>query len=277
MDDVDLQDVVAAMKGRLVTWCARYVDPALDGTKEPVMGKGQIDRAGTTGEGRRAYEDDWWYIDEDGRRRDDQAFFLGKVMRKGGDDEMAKHSHKRPTKLERFWYGATYYPGALVAREDREHDAERMAEAGFNCVRMAEFAWGPAGARGREFHFELFDEVIAELGAKRASTRSWGRPRRHHRRAGSHATTPRCCAWMPMAGGCSTDHDSMCVPAARPSVPTRARSRGRWRITMPTSPSSSVGRTDNELNCHFSECHREACQARSATSCEIVITATSVP
>ncbi len=257
VDDVDLQDVVAAMKGRLETWCARYVDPALDGTKEPVTGKGQIDRAGTTGEGRRAYEDDWWYIDEDGRRRDDQAFFLGKVMRKGGDDEMAKHSHKRPTKLERFWYGATYYPEHW-SPEDREHDAERMAEAGFNCVRMAEFAWDLLEPEEGEFHFELFDEVIAELGAKGIHT-ILGTPT---------ATPPR---WLTRAhpemlrvdaDGVRMQHGSR--QHVCPSGETfRAYSRKITRAMADhyaDQPFVIGWQTDNELNCHFSECHCEACQ-----------------
>jgi hypothetical protein len=40
------------MRSRLAAWFAQYVDPALDGTKEPVSGKGQTDLAGLAGDGR---------------------------------------------------------------------------------------------------------------------------------------------------------------------------------------------------------------------------------
>ncbi len=82
VDDPAQQARVTEMKGRLEAWFVRYVDPNLDGTKEPVTGKGQVDLAGVSGEGRRAYEDDWWYIDENGDRRDDKAFFFGKIIEK---------------------------------------------------------------------------------------------------------------------------------------------------------------------------------------------------
>ncbi len=41
-----------------------------------------------------------------------------------------------------------------------------MAEAGFNCVRMAEFAWSVIEPEEGRYDFSLFDEVIAELGAQ---------------------------------------------------------------------------------------------------------------
>ncbi len=72
---------VAEMKAQLDDWFLRYADPALDGTREAVTGKGQIDLAGTAGEGRRAYEADWWYIDDNGIRRDDRAILFGAILR----------------------------------------------------------------------------------------------------------------------------------------------------------------------------------------------------
>ncbi len=68
---------VAGLKRQLDAWFVRYTDPGLDGSKEPVTGKGQIDLAGVPGEGRRAFEADWWYIDSDGVRRDDRAYLAG--------------------------------------------------------------------------------------------------------------------------------------------------------------------------------------------------------
>lgn len=58
---------IEALKAELDTWFLRYVDPRVDGVREPVTGKGQLDRAGVYGEGRQAYSDGWWYVDADGR------------------------------------------------------------------------------------------------------------------------------------------------------------------------------------------------------------------
>ncbi|MCL4507439.1 MAG: sulfatase-like hydrolase/transferase, partial [Chloroflexi bacterium] len=61
------------LRGMLIDWFSRYVDPSRDGSKEPVSGKGQVDLSGWAGNGRRAFEDDWWYIDATGRRREDRG------------------------------------------------------------------------------------------------------------------------------------------------------------------------------------------------------------
>ena len=61
---------VTEMKARLQEWFLRYADPRLDGRHEAVTGKGQIDLAGVSGQGRPAYTTgDWWYIDANGTRR----------------------------------------------------------------------------------------------------------------------------------------------------------------------------------------------------------------
>jgi choline-sulfatase len=62
------QSRIADMEAQLEAWFVRYVESNLDGTKEPVTGKGQVDLAGVAGQGRRAFEGDWWYIDEEGNR-----------------------------------------------------------------------------------------------------------------------------------------------------------------------------------------------------------------
>ncbi len=61
--------IVEELKGRLDEWFCRYADPLLDGAREPVSGKGQIERAGPAGMGRKAFETDLWYLDADGRPR----------------------------------------------------------------------------------------------------------------------------------------------------------------------------------------------------------------
>ena len=50
------------MKARLEEWFVRYVDPALDGTHEPVTGRGQLGLAGPAGKGERNFAGDWFYL-----------------------------------------------------------------------------------------------------------------------------------------------------------------------------------------------------------------------
>jgi len=80
IDDPTQQERVVTLAGQMESWFAAYTDPELDGTKEPVTGKGQVDLAGVRGEGRHAFDADWWYIDEDGTRRDDKAWFFGRIL-----------------------------------------------------------------------------------------------------------------------------------------------------------------------------------------------------
>lgn len=46
---------VATLKGQLEAWFVQYVDPAFDGTHEPVRGKGQLNLAGPAGQGQKAF------------------------------------------------------------------------------------------------------------------------------------------------------------------------------------------------------------------------------
>jgi beta-galactosidase GanA len=71
--------------------------------------------------------------------------------------------------LKRFLFGAAYYPEHWSAAE-RADDARRMAEAGVNVVRMAEFAWDRMEPRRGELDFSLFDRTIAALGAEGIDT-----------------------------------------------------------------------------------------------------------
>jgi arylsulfatase A-like enzyme len=56
-----------ALRAELDAWFLKYVDPRIDGAREAVTGKGQIDRAGIYGMGRQAYENPGWYINADGK------------------------------------------------------------------------------------------------------------------------------------------------------------------------------------------------------------------
>lgn len=55
IDDETKQDVVESMKAMLDDWFVTYVDPRLDGTHEPVTGKGQIGLAGPAGQGKLSF------------------------------------------------------------------------------------------------------------------------------------------------------------------------------------------------------------------------------
>ena len=58
----DRQGQVKELKARLEGWFLRYVDPALDGTHEPVTGCGQLGLAGPAGQGDKSFADDWHYL-----------------------------------------------------------------------------------------------------------------------------------------------------------------------------------------------------------------------
>ncbi len=75
----------------------------------------------------------------------------------------------RPIDTDRFLFGAAHYP-EHVDRSYWEQDAIRMAQAGFNVVRLGEFAWHIFEPSENSFDFELFDTVIALLGAHGIST-----------------------------------------------------------------------------------------------------------
>jgi beta-galactosidase len=69
----------------------------------------------------------------------------------------------RPLALDDFLVGAPHYP-EHVDESYWQRDAERMAAAGFNAVRMGEFAWHILEPREGVFDFSLFDRAIAILG-----------------------------------------------------------------------------------------------------------------
>jgi len=58
------RDTVREMKASLETWFARFVDPMMDGTHEPVTGRGQLGLAGPAGQGEDNFSKDWFYLDE---------------------------------------------------------------------------------------------------------------------------------------------------------------------------------------------------------------------
>lgn len=76
LDDAACEETVVYLRNRLETWYQRYVDPTKDGTREPVTGSGQFDRAGIAREGRPGYEQDQRI---DSERRGNIPSFWGAV------------------------------------------------------------------------------------------------------------------------------------------------------------------------------------------------------
>ncbi len=167
-------------------------------------------------------------------------------------------SHKRPTTLDRFYYGSPYYPEQWDA-ETRALDPARMAAAGWNMVRMAEFAWDLMEPREGEYHFELFDKTIGIMGERGIVTLL----------CTPTATPPR---WLTYAhpemlganeDGVPLQHGSR-QQACYASPVLRAHSRRITRVMaehFKDNPYVVGWQTDNEINCQFPECHCANCQA----------------
>ncbi len=164
--------------------------------------------------------------------------------------------HRRLCKQDKFLFGVAYYPEHW-REEDRQEDPDRMAVAGVNVVRMGEFAWDLMERVEGEYDFAFFDEQIARLANLGIST-IFCTPT---------ATPPR---WLTVQypdtlridrDGRRMEHGTRqhcCTNSAR------LREYG-WRITSALTthfagnPSVIGWQTDNELNCHFSECYCPSC------------------
>lgn len=166
-------------------------------------------------------------------------------------------SHKRPAALSRFYFGSAYYPEQWdeAARTD---DRQRMKEAGWNCVRMAEFAWDRLEVREGAFDFSLFDQTIRELGrlgiATILCTPTAAPPRwltvRHPEvlRVDENG--------VPLQHG-SRQHVSHASPVFREYSRKITRAMAEH---FRHNPHVVGWQTDNEFHCHFSEDHSDSAQ-----------------
>lgn len=71
IDDKTCAPLIEELKSRLEAWFARYTDPRIDGTREAVYGKGQIDLAGIHAAGRKNYADDILFTDDQNAFREE--------------------------------------------------------------------------------------------------------------------------------------------------------------------------------------------------------------
>jgi beta-galactosidase len=164
--------------------------------------------------------------------------------------------HQRPTRLPHFLFGAPYYPEHWTGADTKE-DAIRMAAAGVNVVRMAEFAWDLMEASPGKYDFSLFDRTMEDLAAHGIQTilctPTAAPPRWLSRR---HPE------WMridvngkPMSHG-SRQHFCTTAPGFRRES---ARITRAMAAHFRDNPHVIGWQTDNEFHCHMSVCYCRAC------------------
>jgi len=171
---------------------------------------------------------------------------------------MKPRSHKSLTNLKTFLFGAPYYPEHWDDA-DMKDDVQRMKDAGFNIVRMAEFAWDRLEPEEGRFELSFFDPHIAKLGQAGIRTIL----------CTPTATPP---AWLttqyPEVLRVAEDGRRMMHGSRQHACHSSPlfREYGR-KITkamaahFAKNPYVAGWQTDNELFCHFSECHCDNCTA----------------
>ena len=165
--------------------------------------------------------------------------------------------HKKLNAMNGMVFGVPYYPEHWGSEETRS-DATLMRDAGVNTVRMAEFAWDIMEPEPGRFDFSLFDQTIGNLAEEGIRT---------------ILCTPTAAppVWLieqnpeilrvdensrHMQHG-SRQHACTTNPVFRKTSRRITRAMAEHFKHFP----SVIGwQTDNELNCHFSECHCSACQ-----------------
>lgn len=166
-------------------------------------------------------------------------------------------THTRPTRLNSFLFGAPYYPEHWD-RSMWEEDARRMAEARFNIVRMAEFAWDLMEPRPGDYDWSVFEEVAALMGRHGIRTML----------CTPTATPPRWLTYqhpeilraMPNGLRCmhgSRQHACYASPLFREHSRRISRAMAEH---FADNPNVIGWQTDNEINCGFSECVCPNCQ-----------------
>lgn len=170
-------------------------------------------------------------------------------------------SHATPVPLREFLHGVPYYPEHWPASV-RDGDAALFKAAGWNVVRLGEFAWDLMEPSPGRYDFSLFDETIGRLGAAGIRT-IFCTPT---------AAPPR---WLTVdhpevlrvdGDGCTQIHGSR-QHASHFSPLFRAHSRQITRALaehFKNNPHVIGWQTDNEFHCHFAEDHSDAAQTAFA-------------
>jgi beta-galactosidase len=166
-------------------------------------------------------------------------------------------SHRQTTRLTEFLYGSPYYPEHWD-EAIRAGDPALLRAAGWNVIRMAEFAWDVIEPREGVFDFTLFDETIERMAAAGIRTIL----------CTPTATPPR---WLTLNYPEVLRVDECGVPlshgsrqhASHLSPVFREHSRRITRVMAEHyagNPHVIGWQTDNEMHCHFSEDHSPAAQ-----------------
>jgi beta-galactosidase len=167
-------------------------------------------------------------------------------------------SHRQPVALPEFLYGSPYYPEHWDAAM-RAGDPALLRSAGWNVVRMAEFAWDVIEPREGVFDFTLFDETIERMAAAGIRTIL----------CTPTATPPR---WLTLKYPEVLRVDERGLPlchgsrqhASHLNAVFREHSRRITRVMAEHyagNPHVIGWQTDNEMHCHYSEDHSPAAQA----------------
>ncbi len=174
--------------------------------------------------------------------------------------KMNELTHRYTGAFDRFLFGAAYYPEHWSV-EVRAGDPEKMRAAGFNVVRLGEFAWDRMEPQPGVFDFRFFDAEIARL-KKAGIDTIFCTPT---------ASPPRWLLEPEMlrvnADGVVMQHGSR-QHACTTNAKFRALSR---RIThavaehFKNTPAVIAFQTDNEFHCHFQHCYCPSCQEEFRT------------
>jgi beta-galactosidase len=170
-------------------------------------------------------------------------------------------THLRPTPLREFLFGSAYYPEHWDAAT-RDADPALLRAAGWNVVRMGEFAWDLIEPEEGKFDFCLFDETIARMAAAGIRTifctPTAAPPRWLTLR---HPEALRVDAdGRPMQHG-SRQHASYFSPVFREHSRRITRALAGH---FAANPHVIGWQTDNEFHCHFALDHSPDVQAAFA-------------
>jgi beta-galactosidase len=161
-------------------------------------------------------------------------------------------------RYDRFLFGVAYYPEHW-SESYWERDARLMRDARVNVVRIGEFAWYLMEPREGVYDFTLFDRAIAVmakhgiktiLGTPTAAPPKW-------------ATSKYRETLAVLPNGRAVDDQSRRHACYNSPVYRRLSRRivEEMAAHFKDNPNVIGWQTDNEFNCHISECYSDSCRS----------------